>query len=992
MSCSRSPRTPASDLRKARSPRAPRQRAKRSRRIAQTGQRKRPKPRYPKAALVAERPSHLIRLGLILAALIGVAMLAIPGSPVHRKATLGLDLQGGTEVVLKAVPPKGEQVTADGMDTAQSVMRRRVDKLGVTEPEIRKQGNDQMVIELAGVNPERAQDVIGKTARLELFDLQGDLVPPTADIQGNPSPLASLYKTLQPVQGQGKAADSQEFYLFAPVKKPGSKTTDYKLVAGPMESRQELLDSKYVRDHGKAGQLPKGNQVLYVPGNLALVKCTPDARFCPNVGPTNKTLYYLFKYHPKATADNPAVPQMTGSDLNLKGTRQDIGTQGAENGQPIVLMQFTHDGAKKFQEVTRTLAERGRVRWTTAGSPQGQEDNYAQQFAIVLDREIKSAPTVSFRDNPNGIPGTNGAEITGIGSISEAKDLALVLQTGALPYNFRQLEKTEISATLGKDSLQEAKIAALGGLIAVALFLLIFYRFLGLVAVIGLGIYAAFLYAALLLFHVTLTLPGFAGLILTIGVAADANVVVFERIKEEVRAGKSVRAAISAGYSKGFHTIIDANVVTAITALVLFLVATAGVKGFALMLLIGTAISLVTAVFATRAMLGLLAGFSWFENPAFMGAKGQQHGRWLQIDFMGKRRLWFAISGVIIAIAIVSLGVRQLNWGIDFKGGSQVTFQTPQPQLVDDVRSDAQAIDPALSKAVIQGRGASTDGKYQSFQLRTKALSPAVGEKLRNELETKLGATHYGSTTVSESFGRQIAKSAAWAIFGSLLLIVLYLAIRFDWKYALPVLAALLHDIVITVGVYSLTGREVTTATVAAVLTVLGYSIYDTIIIFDRIRENVPLMRRASFATIANISLWETIRRSLATTFITLLPVASLFVFGGATLKDFAFALLVGIASGAYSSIFIAAPLLTILKEREPEWAAKKGLAPEGGDTAAMETLLAQDEEALAAEPAPVPELAPTVSGGEGNGELSQAQSKRERRRQRRRTRPHGRR
>jgi SecD/SecF fusion protein len=940
---------------------------------------------------VAERRSHLILLGLIIAALIGAALLAVPGSPIHKKPTLGLDLQGGTEVVLKAVPPRGEQVTSEGMDTAQSVMRRRVDKLGVTEPEIRKQGNDQMVIELAGVNPERAQEVIGKTARLELFDLQGDLVPPTADLQGNPTPSTSLYKTLSSVQ-TGKASDSQEFYLFAPEKKPGSKTTDYKLVAGPMPSEKELLDSRYVREHGKKGQLPKGHKVLYVPGNLALVRCTPDARFCPNVGPVNRTNYYLFKYHPKGTADTPPIPEMSGSDLNLKGTRQDIGTQGAENGQPVVLMDFTNGGAKKFQSVTRTLAERGRTRWQTAGSPSGQEDNYAQQFAIVLDREIKSAPTVSFKDNPNGIPGNTGAEITGIGSISEAKDLALVLQTGALPYNFRQLEKTEVSATLGKDSLAQAKTAALAGLLVVALFLLIFYRFLGLVAVIGLGIYAVLLYAALLIFNVTLTLPGFAGLILTIGVAADANVVVFERIKEEVRAGKSVRAAISTGYSKGFHTIIDANVVTAITALVLFLVATAGVKGFALMLLIGTAISLVTAVFATRAMLGLLAGFSWFENPAFMGAKGQQHGRWLQIDFMGKRRLWFAISGCVVAIAIVSLGVRGLNLGIDFKGGSQVTFQTPQPQLVDDVRSDAQAIDSSLSKAVIQGRGSSTDGKYKSFQLRTKALSPAVGEKLRNELETKLAATHYGSTTVSESFGRQIAKSALWAIFGSLLLIVLYLAIRFDYKYAIPVIAALVHDIVITVGVYSLTGREVTTATVAAVLTVLGYSIYDTIIIFDRIRENVPLMRRASFATIANVSLWETIRRSLATTFITLLPVASLFIFGGATLKDFAFALLIGIGSGAYSSIFIAAPFLTILKEREPEWEAKKGLAPVDGDGVAAEAILEQAEVAAAAEPVAVPEVAPVADGGEGNGEITRTQSKRERRRQRRRARPHGRR
>jgi SecD/SecF fusion protein len=191
--------------------------------------------------------------------------------------------------------------------------------------------------------------------------------------------------------------------------------------------------------------------------------------------------------------------------------------------------------------------------------------------------------------------------------------------------------------------------------------------------------------------------------------------------------------------------------------------------------------------------------------------------------------------------------------------------------------------------------------------------------------------------------------------------------------------------------VYAFTGREVTTATVAAVLTVLGYSIYDTIIIFDRIRENVPLMRRSAFATIANISLWETIRRSLATTFITLLPVASLLVFGGATLKDFAFALLIGIGSGAYSSIFIAAPLLTILKEQEPEWASKKGMAPADGDGAAAEAVLAQAEVAAAAEPAPVPELAPAVDG-EGNGDISRTQSKRERRRQRRRARPHGRR
>jgi SecD/SecF fusion protein len=546
------------------------------------------------------------------------------------------------------------------------------------------------------------------------------------------------------------------------------------------------------------------------------------------------------------------------------------------------------------------------------------------------------------------------------------------------------LERTDVSATLGKDSLKQAKYAAIGGLILVALFLLGLYRFLGLVAVIGLGIYGAFMYAAILLFGVTLTLPGFAGLILTIGVAADANVVVFERIKEEVRAGKSMRAAIAAGYAKGFHTIIDANVVTAITALILFAVATAGVKGFALMLLIGTVVSLITAVAATRAMLGLLAGFKWFNNPSFMGAHHSQRGTFLQIDFMKRRNTWFAISGVVLLISAVSLGVRGLNLGIDFKGGVQVTFTTPKPTSISKVRDQTNAI--GQRDAVVQGRGTTYGSEsYKSFQIRLKKLSAANQNRLSSSLSQNVNAEKQGIKNVSSSFGRQIAKSAILAILFSLLIITLYISVRFKGlAFAVPVIAALLHDLLITVGVYSLTGREVTEATVAAVLTVLGYSIYDTIIIFDRIRENIPIMRRASMATIVNVSLWETIRRSLATTFITLLPVAALFFFGGATLKDFAFALLVGVTSGAYSSIFIAAPLLCAWKEREPEYARRK-------DTSAVEAgvggrILAQAEEALAAEPAPATPLDVIESAIDGD-----AAAKRERRRQRRRTRPHGR-
>jgi SecD/SecF fusion protein len=920
---------------------------------------------------MTNRRSHLILIGLLLAALAGVALLGVPGSPAHKKVNLGLDLQGGLEVVLQAKPDKGQKLDANALDRAVSIMRNRVDKLGVSEPEIRKQGKDQIVIELAGVrDPTVAANLIGKTAQLELYDLETSVVGPSVTPTGNPVETTDLYQLLTKVKAQAERGEPSSYYAFGK-----SKTKP----AGPGTSKADAI-----RQAKDAGFKPPYT-VLPVPANQTVILCTSTEQVCPGNSPQNGntvpppvqaqggTYYYLVKHdkNEESCCGVKGVPQMTGGDLKLSGTRQDF---DPTTNEPVVLMQFTGSGSDKFRKVTSAEYQRGKVR-----------SNLPQHFAIVLDREIRSFPQIdpTKSDLAGGISGN--AEISGIGSIGEAKDLALVLQTGALPVNFVQIERTDVSATLGKDSLNEAKKAALVGLIVVAIFLLALYRFLGVVAVVGLGIYAAFLYAAIMLFNVTLTLPGFAGLILTIGVAADANVVIFERIKEEVRAGKSVRAAIAAGYGKGFHTIIDANVVTVITALVLFAVATAGVKGFALMLMIGTVISLVTAVAATRAMLGLLSGFSWFDNPRFMGASPEQHWRFLQIDFMRRRYLWFAISGTIVAISIGALAVRGLNLGIDFKGGTQVTFKTPKPVSLSDIRT--QAKDIGQSDAVIQGRGKTFGGdRYENFQMRMKSLTRSNQNKLSDDLKSRFGITNSQVRNVSASFGRQIARGAIIAIIVSLLLIVGYIAIRFDLKFALPVIVALAHDIAITVGVYALTGREVSNPTVAAVLTVLGYSIYDTIIIFDRVRENVPLMRRSSFATIANVSLWETIRRSLATTLITLLPVLSLLLFGGATLKDFAFALFVGIASGAYSSIFIAAPLLTILKEREPEFARRKDVDLEApaGDGSVGDVVLARAEEAAAAEP--TPELSPV-----GVIEDVAAQAKRERRRQRRRARPHGR-
>ena len=621
-----------------------------------------------------ERRKYLLLMGAIAAALVGAVLLAIPHSPAYKKPTLGLDLQGGIEVVLRAVPERGTTLSAAGMQTAQQIMTSRVDKLGVTSPNVAIQGGNEIVIQLAGIHdPNKAAKIIGTTGQLQFFDFEKDLAPPTVS-QGRPTPASSLFALLTAVKSEAKKGSPEAYYLFRVTKVTKNVTTTVKgkkvtkkkttthtrKLQGPEPSLHQLL-----LPYG--GKKPANSQILPVPANRLVV------------GSTSGTAWYLFKYFPPGTPGHPnGPPELTGNDLNESQITADTNPQ---TGQPEVVLSFTSHGSHEFQRITRDEYNRGQRVAGLAGKATDHSINtivqYAQHNAIVLDGVLQSTPYIDYTNSSlaDGIAG--GATIDmGSGGFQAAKDLAFVLQSGSLPYKFQQIQRTDVSATLGKSSLHQAIWAAVAGLAIVALFLLLLYRFLGLVAVFGLAIYGLLYYAAILLFNVTLTLPGFAGLILTIGVAADANVVVFERIKEEVRAGRSVRAAIAAGYGKGFHTILDANVVTVITAMVIFLIAVADVKGFALMLLIGTVISLITAVAATRAMLGLLSGFRWFDNPRFMGAHGQQTAKWLQIDFMRRRYWWFALSGVVILAGVVSLGIRGLNLGIDFKRGTQVTFKT----------------------------------------------------------------------------------------------------------------------------------------------------------------------------------------------------------------------------------------------------------------------------------------------------------------------------
>ena len=426
-----------------------------------------------------------------------------------------------------------------------------------------------------------------------------------------------------------------------------------------------------------------------------------------------------------------------------------------------------------------------------------------------------------------------------------------------------------------------------------------------------------YFYAVVKLIPITLTLPGIAGLILTLGVAADANIVVFERVKEEVRAGRSVGTAIVTGYRKGLTAIIDANIVTFLVAFILFILATSGVQGFAFTLGLGVILSLLTAVLATQAILYSLRNTRLLSSSWALGAGEQKHK--FQIDYMGKAKWFFSASGIILLVCALAMSVNGINFGIDFEGGARITAPLD--------RAATRGSGPRDDRAARPRRREDPDARQRDARPERRPDLHGGGRRRQRGQQAAL-ADEFGNPSpnveeIGASFGESVANSALIAIIASLLVITVYLALRFEPKFTVPVLIAVMHDILIVAGVYALLGREVTTSTVAALLTVLGYSLYDTIIVMDRIRENVPRMPSAAFSQIVNRSLSEVIVRSLATSFCTLLPVLALMLFGGETLQDFAFALFVGIASGTYSSIFIATPVLQHWKEREPGFRAR---------------------------------------------------------------------
>jgi SecD/SecF fusion protein len=864
---------------------------------------------------MGKRRTSLIILTLVLTLLAGSIFVIT-----QKKTVLGLDLQGGTELVYQGrATQQVPEVGPEDIDRAIEIIRQRIDSLGVSEPEISRLGKDELQVDLPNVSDsQRATDQIGTTAQLYLYDFEPNVIPPNPNISDPTSrPYNRLIDAVEAASKQPEISDAKceedscttdgpTYYLF--------DKNSLQPVGDPSEKQSDLFLNY------PDGKQPPDTEVKVVPRGTIVVEDPPkDDPSTTDIDESTTGTSQFFVMHDR--------PGLSGNDITDPKQEFDPVTN-----QPNVTFSFTDKGREEFQKVTQEIAQRGLDNCLTATGqpctniPSSQADQFSGSFAIVLDNKLVSRPIINFVDNPSGIDGRTGAQISGLDSLQEAQDLAEVLRIGALPIKLALISQSTVSATLGQQALDQGLKAGLIGLGLVLCFLIFYYRFLGLIAGLGLLVYALFYLAMIKLLPITVTLPGIAGLILTIGVAADSNIIIFERIKEEVRAGRSMLSAISEGYRKGIATIIDANVITLLTAFILFGLATAGVKGFALTLGIGTIVSLFTAVLFTQAILGLLGRSKILHSPAALGASGE--GKRWNFDFSGAAKYFFSLSGVILSIGAIAFATKQLNLGIDFESGSRIQAALAEPATTDQVRqalADNGNI-PDVDGAKIQTAENAQFGQ-NVIQISAK-FTPEENDRVRNVLEQEFGLENgdqgFDSQVVGPTFGQQVANKAVVAIIFSLLVIALYVAVRFEAKYAVPVVIALIHDILITAGVYALVGREVTSGTVAAFLTILGYSMYDTIIVFDRVRENVPRMPRAAFSQIVNRSMSEVLTRSLITGLSTVFLIGVLLVFGGDTLRDFAFAMMVGVASGTYSSIFIAAPVLTEWKEREPAYRSRR--------------------------------------------------------------------
>ncbi|MBN1918093.1 MAG: protein translocase subunit SecD [Verrucomicrobia bacterium] len=592
---------------------------------------------------------------------------------------------------------------------------------------------------------------------------------------------------------------------------------------------------------------------------------------------------------------DPAV--LTGDDLVGKDCHT---TMGGYN-QPVVAFRIgDSDAIARFTDSTKKYSAKS----------ENNRGGKGWRLAILLDDKVISAPHIAQTLTDSGV-------ITGSKNYDEADDLALKLRTGSLPAEIRIVRNTQVGPSLGADSIRMGWRAAVIGLICVALFMGIYYRLAGLFSVVALAINLVLLLGALAAAGATLTLPGIAGIILTIGMAVDANVLVFERIREELAAAKKVKAAVEAGYHKALRTILDANITTLITAAVLFFLGTGPVRGFAVTLSLGICTSVFSAIVVTRVLFDVLLlrksvetvkMFQFFSRPSF--------------DFLKWRNVAIVGSAAVVLIGLIGFGARfSENWGTDFRGGTVLRLDFGENEVqVGDVRTALKTLgfDARVQAFDVEG------GKVTKTiaQIKETMDENADLQNLPDRIEELMGVelADRSVESISASVSKDLAGQTAVAFVLALVGILIYVSWRFEFRFAVGAIVALLHDVLIALGFFAgffvLTRRQIDTPTIAAFLTIVGYSLNDTIVIFDRIREDLKIMKRLDFRTIVNTSINQTLSRTVLTSLTTLLVVIALFMLGGQAINDFSFAMLIGIIAGTYSTIYIATPILVFMHKK----------------------------------------------------------------------------
>jgi protein-export membrane protein SecD/preprotein translocase SecF subunit len=801
-----------------------------------------------------------------------------------RIVNLGLDLQGGMHLALEL--DQSERPSADPkkeIELALTVLRKRMDQFGVLEPLIQKVGDDRIVVELPGLkDPERAKGIVQRTAFLE-FKITDETQALDKALPSMDRALRSMGITAVSVGGSDKPSAVQQLLGGDSTKKAEADSTA-PIAGGALAT---LIEAGGVAGQAtpgeyavKMGAWKRADSLLHLPEVRRLWPRGLDLRWSADT-----IVAGLERYRLLYALEDKAI--ITGSSLVNAVAQVDPLTNGAE-----VNFELDRPGGRRFGQETGK--------------------HVGDYMAIILDNQVQGRPPViQSRIERNGRIQLSGR------SLQEAQDLALTLRAGSLPTPLKIVEDRQVGPTLGQDSIRGGVIAGLVGVGLVMLIMIGYYTGGGLVAVAALVLYALLTFGILSIFEATLTLPGLAGFILSIGIAVDANVLIFERIREELGQGKTLRLVLDEGFKHAMPAIIDSNLSTVLTALFLFQFGTGPVKGFAVTLIVGILASLFTAVFVVRTY------YMWWlkRNPeattVSVGSMRLFHDA--NYDFIAVRRYAYGITAAILAIGLVALLARGINYSVEFTGGTLLQIKAPN---VTDEHLRSGLTSNGVPNAEIQPFGA--PGEYV-IRVRVAGTDPdntqATRAVVNDALQKALGNQQFEITrteAVGAKVGSELQRQAFLAIFLSFFAVLAYLAYRFEWRFGLAAVVATAHDVLMTVAFLAVMRLEVSLVVVAAFLTMVGYSLNDTIIIFDRVRENLHKFRRDDFVSILNRSINQTLPRSILTHGTTLATLLALALFGGEVIRPFALVMFFGVFTGTFSSIFIAAPVLLLIEHRWP--------------------------------------------------------------------------